>query len=209
MVAFWSTRHLAQMLFSHPRILGQLADCALGRLAGHLTAHGGRGGIALVQTVERAMHAARRSGGRRLLRALGRAQGSRHVERRLGRADLARLQRQLVASGGGHARRGGRVVGGRVGGGGVGSRMAIDRDLAGSGGGGDGLGGGCRVRGHLGVSQQRRGRAAIYLIVPAGRQTGERRRGAREEEERRRGEEIGREERTASRLSEQASPSGR
>lgn len=122
-VAFRGPRHLAQMLLSHPRVLGQLADGAPGGLGGHLTTHGGGGRITLVQAIERAMHAARRRGGCRLLRALGRTQGRGHVEGRLGRADLARLQRQLIV---GHARRGGRVAGGRVGGGGVWRRMPID-----------------------------------------------------------------------------------
>lgn len=93
------------------------------------------------------MDAAGRSDRGRLLRSLGRAQDGGNIERRLGRADLARLQGQLLQCRVDHARRRGRAVSRRIDGGVGGRRMAIDGDLAR----GDGGRGGGRVSGHFGM----------------------------------------------------------
>lgn len=143
------------MLVLHPLILGQLADpirSAKGALHGGATTDGrlclNRNLHRVVETVQGTMHAARGCWGRVFLGAFGRAQGSGHVQRSLGRAQLTRLQRQLVQVGGGEVRRSGRVVGGVIrrgvgnvgsvgsiggGGGGIGrGRMTVERDVVGS-----------------------------------------------------------------------------
>ena len=108
------TSHHPEMLGLHPFVFGNFADAA------GLALHGGattdRLGRVLVQAVEGAMHAARRSDRGGLLRTLGRTQSRGDIQGSLGRAQLARLQRQLVKRGGGEAGRSGRVIGGSGGG---------------------------------------------------------------------------------------------
>jgi len=148
--------HLTQGLILHPLVLGNLADAA------GLALHGGAaadGLSRLLQAVQGAMDASRRSDGRRLLWALGGTQSGGHVQRALERAQLARLQRQLVKSGGSQTGRSRGVIGGASGGR-VGRRgLTVDRDLVRSFRGGGRSDCGNDVGGHLeGVKGRRRAR---------------------------------------------------
>lgn len=109
-IAGGQTSHESQLLSLHPLVLGGLADGASARLAlqGGAAADGLSG--VLVQTVERTMHAARWGDRGGLLGALGRTKRSRHIQRTLERAQLTRLQGQLVQGSGIEARRGGGII---------------------------------------------------------------------------------------------------
>lgn len=125
-----------QVFILHPLILGQLAD---NTVAAGGALHGGATTdrlmnlrVTVAQAVKRAMHTARRSGGRVSLRTFGRAQSRRNIEGGLGRTQLTRLKGQLIQSSRGKARRSGRAVDGGGGSGiirGSGRGMTIERDL--------------------------------------------------------------------------------
>lgn len=128
------TSNRTQVFILHPLILGQLAD---NTVAAGGALHGGATTdrlmnlrVAVAQTVKRAMHTARRSGGRVSLGTFGRAQSRRNIERSLGRTQLTRLKGQLIQSSRGETRRSGRAVGG---GSGIirgsGRGMTVERDL--------------------------------------------------------------------------------
>lgn len=112
MISGWEAGNLAKLFIFHPFVLhGRATRRSFTSLA-------------VVQAVERAMHAAGGSGGRGLRGPLGRAQSCRNIERRLWRAQLAVLQREILL-----ARRGGGVVGGSAGTRVHGRRVAVDGDL--------------------------------------------------------------------------------
>lgn len=175
MVAGRQASHFPQRLGLHPLVLGDFADAA------ELALHGGPAadglGRIFAQAVEGAVHAARRSDWGGLLRTLRRTQGGGHVQRTLGRAQLPRLQRELVQGGGRQPRGSGRVVGGDVdgrgrgGGGGVGwGGVAVDGDLVG------GRGRGQDVSSHLGGWERRelrQGKSQEQRILEPKRKRGE------------------------------------
>lgn len=138
------TSHHAQVLGLHPFMLGRLADATVLALHGGATTDGFL--RVLVQTVQRTVRATRWGDGGGLLGTLGRAQSSRDIKRALRRAQLARLQWELVQGRRGETRRGRRIIGGGSSIGVGGRWMTVNRDLVG----GIGSGGGHNVSSHLG-----------------------------------------------------------
>lgn len=136
----WNSGHQSKTLILHPLILSTLADFILEAVVGGSSADG-TVRFPGDQAVEGTMDAARR-GGRRGFRggALSWSQGSGDVKGRLWRAQLTRLQGQLMQVVVWDAWRGRGVVGGSGRGGVDGRRVAVDGDLASWGTGGLGLG---------------------------------------------------------------------
>jgi hypothetical protein len=87
---------LTKVLRLHPLILSELADGVVEvALHGRTTADE-RTRFFVVQTVQRTVRTARRGGGRGLLRAFGRTQGSGDVQGTLEWPQLATLQRKML-----------------------------------------------------------------------------------------------------------------
>lgn len=90
------TSNLTKLLHLHPLILSELADSVVEvALHGRTTADE-RTRFFVVQTVQRTVRTARRGGGRRLLRAFGRTQGSGDIQGTLKRPQLTTLQWKML-----------------------------------------------------------------------------------------------------------------